>query len=227
MDEREQTREQTEQVLERLREIQHPIQRKRLWSRSPLEWLLLWQLQKAERHLQEGLAASEGAQENGDDEDNDEDSEDSCSSSFFILQLAPSLPFRVSFPVPFSRHRIQIGKDSLERLRWRTRLSPEDADAHITLAAHLISEEPVLPVHAEEAARHLQTALGLMPPDEDLGDKAQTKAMTHSFLGDALLVLGKRSEARHHWERTVALDPVTPPHGFSGPAQERLDKYPA
>ncbi len=161
----------------------------------------------------------------------DADEEDGLSRfhSFIIIQLAPSLPFQISLPLPFSRHRLQIGKDSLRRLRRRTRLRPEDADARVTLAAHLLSENPVLPVHAEEAAQQLQAALGLMPPDEQLGDlahPAQGKAMAHAFLGDALVLLGRRSEARRHWERAVALDPVAPPHGFSGPAQEMLNKYP-
>ncbi len=132
-----------------------------------------------------------------------------------------------SFRVPFSRDRINIGKDSLGRMRKRTCLHPEDGNAHITLAAHLLSEEPLLPIHAEEAAEQLRIALGMMPPDEELGDKVQWKAMTHKFLGDALIVLGERMEARHHWERAVALDPARPPHGFSGPAQESLNKYPA
>ena len=161
----------------------------------------------------------------------DAEEEDASSRpySFHIIQLAPIIPFQISLSLPFSRHRIQLGKDSLGRLRKRTRLSPDDAVAHITLAAHLLSKNPVLSVHAEEAAQQLQIALGLMPPDEGIGDQAhlvQGKAMTHKFLGDAFHILGRRSEARHHWERAVALDPVAPPHGFSGPAQEMLNKHP-
>lgn len=157
--------------------------------------------------------------------DTGEDS-DAYSSCFTITQLASSIPFQISFRLPFSQNRINIGKDSFERLRKRTRLNPDDSEAHITLAARLLSEERILPVHAEEAADHLGKALGLMPSDEEIGDKAQWKAMTHKFLGDALIVLERRSEARHHWKRAVALDPVAPPYGISGPAQEMLNKYP-
>ena len=143
-----------------------------------------------------------------------------------ILQFWSSLPVQIGFRVPFSQTHIHIGRDSFGRLRKRTRLHPEDADAHVTLAAHLLSEKPLLAVHAEEAAEQLYAALGLMPSDEEIGDKVQWKAMTHKFLGDALIVLGRRAEARDHWTRAVVLDPARPPYGFSGPALEMLNEYP-
>ena len=158
----------------------------------------------------------------------DDDAETfSCS----VIQLAPTLPFQISFQVPFSRNRVNIGIESFERLRKRTLLKPDDVDAHITLAAHLLSPHPFSPSpvslpHAAEAAKHLVTALSMMPSDEEVGDKAQWKAMAHDFLGDALIILGQRSEARGHWERAIVLDPVAPPDGISGRALDMLNKYP-
>jgi tetratricopeptide (TPR) repeat protein len=146
--------------------------------------------------------------------------------SFTVTQLAPRLPFQVSFRLPFSRNRVNIGCDSLEQFRRRTPLNSEDADAHITLAAHLLSEQPVLPGQAGEAVAHLAVALVLMPPDDEIGNEAQRKAMVHQFLGDAWIIMGQRAEARSHWEQAVALDPVAPPYGFTGRAQEMLTKYP-
>ena len=163
-------------------------------------------------------------QPDSDAADGDEDASGTC--SFSILQLAPNIPFGISFQIPFSRNRVSIGKDSLGRLRKRSRLDPGNPDAHITLAAHLLSEEPVLPASATEAAGHLQVALALMPPHDELGDESQWKAMIHKFLGDALNILGERTEARHHWERAISLDPVSPPHGIAGEAQKMLNKYP-
>ncbi len=147
--------------------------------------------------------------------------------SLTITQLVPRLPFQVSFRLPFSRNRVTLGQDSLERLRRRTLLHPEDADAHITLAAHLLSEQPVLLGQAGEAVKHLTIALIFMPPDEEIGDEAQREAMAHLFLGNAWIIMGQRAEARSHWEHTIALDPVAPPYGFSGRAQEMLDKHPS
>ncbi len=147
--------------------------------------------------------------------------------SFSIIQVAPSLPFKVSFRLPFSRNRVTLGRDSLERLRKLTLLHPEDMDAHITFAAHLLSEQPVLPAQAGEAIKHLTTALILMPPDEETESERQHKAMVHLFLGDAWIIFEQRQEACRHWKQAIVLDPVSPPHGFSGEAQRRLDKYPA
>lgn len=153
----------------------------------------------------------------------EEDADSHCYAT--ILQFWPSLPVQIGFRVPFSQTHVRIGQDSLGRLRKQARLR-QDANARLTLAAHLLSQEPVSPVHAKEAAEQARFALGLMPPDEEIGDKAQWKAMTHKLLGDALIVLGERAKARYHWRRAVALDPVRPPYGFSGPAQEMLKKYP-
>jgi len=147
--------------------------------------------------------------------------------SFGIVRVAPSLPFALTFRFPFTRHYVQLGKDSLSRLRKQVRRNPDDPAAHITLAAHLMSESQVLPNHAEEAVEELRTALRLLPADDAVDEEnAQQNAMVHKFLGDALIVLGQRAEARKHWQSTVALDPVRPPYGFSGPAQEALDQHP-
>ncbi len=147
-------------------------------------------------------------------------------SSYSVVHLPLGLPFEIALRLPFSRNRVIFGKNSLSRLRRRTPLSSEDADAHITLAACLLSEQPVLPSAAGEAVAHLTIALILMPSDEEIGDDAQQKAMVHQFLGDAWIAMGQRAEARSHWEHAIALDPVAPPYGLSGRAQEMLDKYP-
>jgi len=220
MDEQKQRPEQIQQTLRRMQEVRRQIQIKHLWSRSPLDWVLLWQIGKGERLLRESLAANEQPQTNTNDEDG-------CDSfSFSVLQLAPSIPVQFTARLPFSWNRINIGKDGLGRLRKQVDNKPNDAQAHITLAAHLLSEQPLLPVHASEAADNLRLALQLMPPDEERNDKVQHKAMVHKFLGDALIVVGERVQAREHWEQAIDLDPVRPPYGFSGPAQEMLNKYP-
>ncbi len=202
------------------RKLDSRFQQERRWSRFLLDWLLFWWMRRIERSLQEEFAASEYTEANGDDKDR------SSTISFFNVQVAPSIPVQISFKIPFTRNWITVGKESAGRLRKRVQHKPEDAQAHITLAAYLLSEQPLLPEQASEAAKHLRTALKLMPTGEEIGGRVQWKAMAHKFLGDALLVLGERMQAREHWERAIVLDPAPPPHGFSGLAQELLNKYP-
>lgn len=164
--------------------------------------------------------------QNPDPADGDEEAVDQGHIYARMIYLAPSISFQVSFHIPFSIIHIIVGKNSFERLRKQVLCHSEDADAHITLAAHLLSEKPLLPALAREAAEQSRMALRLMPSDEEIGDKAQRKAMVHAFLGDALIVLGERQEAHENWNRAIALDPVSPPYGISGLAQEMLNKYP-
>ena len=146
--------------------------------------------------------------------------------SFSVVHLPLGLPFEITVRIPFTRNRVIFGKNSLALLRRRAALSPDDQNAQITFAAHLLSEEPVSPAHAAEAVKHLTLALGLMPPDEESEVNAQQKAMIHAFLGDAWIVLDQREEAHRHWNLAIALDPVAPPNGFSGWAQGMIGKYP-
>ena len=96
-----------------------------------------------------------------------------------------------------------------------------------SLGAQLLSQVPLGRDHAQEAARALRRSLELMPEDDEIGaDRAQWAAMVHKFLGDALNVLGQRLEARTHWSRAVALDPVRPPYGIAGEAERMLEQYP-
>jgi hypothetical protein len=55
---------------------------------------------------------------------------------------------------------------------------------------------------------------------------AQRRAMVHTFLGDALLALGDILGAREQWKTAITLDPVSPPYGMAGIAEDRLSRYP-
>ncbi len=151
------------------------------------------------------------------------------------IQVASNFPVMFRFWLPFTRTWILVGKDSLNRLRKQADRTPQIPDTHIKLAAYLLSEEPLTEVYAEEAVRELRIALTLLPNDNNVGtSRAQKNATVHKFLGDALIVLGHRSEAREHWKRTIALSPVQRRHngrrtldGFARTAQEMLNKYQA
>ena len=143
-----------------------------------------------------------------------------------VIHLPLGLPFEITLRLPFSQNRIVFGKNSLDRLRRQVASNPSAVDAHVTLAAQLLSEEPVLPLHAAEAIKHLSIALHLMPPDAEDDSSLQQKAMVHDFLGDAWIAAGRREDAHRHWELAIALDPVAPPDGFAGRAQQMLEKYP-
>lgn len=159
-----------------------------------------------------------------------EEEEEDGIESFTIstLLIGFQLPFQFTIKIPGSNNYIQLGTDSLKRLRKRVLRNPNNASAHITLAASLLSQEPQFPSQLEEAVQALRVALELLPAIDQRSDvDVQEHAMVHKFLGDALIALGQRTEARKHWLLAVVLDPVRPPWGFSGPAQEMLDKYPA
>jgi len=147
--------------------------------------------------------------------------------SFAIFTIARRLPFQIALRIPFTKHYLNIGHHTLETLRKRVQRNPKDADARITLAAHLLSQDPMTVEHAEEAARELIVSLTLLPTKADHENyEPQTYAMVHLFLGNALLKMGNLSEAREHWQQTIELDPVRPPWGLSGEATELLRKHP-
>lgn len=145
-----------------------------------------------------------------------------------FISLFPSLPFRFWIPIPFTRCSLEFGGRNLNAHRRAVHRRPMDADAHISLAALLLSQEPVTRECAFEAADELRTALSLLPTDPRSEEyDSQEHAMVHLFLGDALFELGGEAEARDHWQRAIELDPVQPPLGSSGQAVERLRKHPA
>ncbi len=144
---------------------------------------------------------------------------------YSVLHLAPSLPVQFSLRLPFSRNRVLVGQDSFGRLRGRVQRRPEDTQARITLAARLLSEQPLRPAHASEAAEHLRIALEQMPSGAEGEQQDQQKAMVCTFLGDSLIVLGEQAQARTYWAQAITLDP--PPGAFSSAAQEKLDQYAA
>ncbi len=147
-------------------------------------------------------------------------------TAYSFICLFHSLPFRFVVPIPFSRSSLEFGHQTLKSLRRKVQRDPDDADAHVTLAAHLLSEIQLTPSLAEEAARELRAALALLPSDPaHPGYEDQTLAMVHDFLGDAYLELGRLYHARRHWKKTIKLDPVSPPWGFSGKAAEQLAKH--
>jgi hypothetical protein len=171
--------------------------------------------------------------EDGDAEDFESDDGDGATTIVIrTICVAPRLPFKINIRLPFSKDYLQIGQHTLASLRRRVKKHPDNADAYVTLGAHLLSQQPVLPSHADEAVIALETALRLLASKPFSGDTAdiaceqQQLAMVHKFLGDALIHLERRHEAREHWEAAIALDPVSPPYGFSGPAQKMLDQYP-
>jgi tetratricopeptide (TPR) repeat protein len=146
--------------------------------------------------------------------------------TYSSICLFRSLPFQFVVPIPFSRTSLRFGHQTLKSLRRKVQLDPDEADAHITLAAHLLSENPMTPSLAEEAARELRVALALLPTDPaDPGYEDQKLAMVHDFLGDAYLELDRLEDARRHWRKAIKLDPVEPPWGFSGRAAEQLRKH--
>jgi tetratricopeptide (TPR) repeat protein len=143
------------------------------------------------------------------------------------INLIASLPFELSLPIPFARFSIDVGGRNLKTKRSLVLSQPTNADAHISLAALLLSQEPVTQDHAREARSELETALRLLPQDSNSADyRAQELAMVHDFLGDALLALNQVPEAREHWQIALDTDPVRPPFGFSGMAQDKLEKHP-
>ncbi len=144
----------------------------------------------------------------------------------YTIQLAPRFPVALALRIPFSRHWIQFGRDSLDRLRRRVQRNPADANTHITLATRLLSERPLQPSYAGQAARALRMALDLLAAGGEMsGGRAYQSAMVHKLLGDALLALGQRVQAREQWRLAVAQDPAGPPYGWGVPAQQMLDRY--
>lgn len=144
-----------------------------------------------------------------------------------FISLFPSLPFEVCIPIPFTRMSIQFGGRNLMSCRKKVLRHPTNAQSHISLAALLLSQEPMTREYAQEAKDELLTALQLLPKDTTSKDYyVQERAMVHKFLGDALLELEEVEEARIHWKYALELDPVRPPFGFSGPALEQLEKHP-
>jgi tetratricopeptide (TPR) repeat protein len=147
--------------------------------------------------------------------------------SFAIFMIARRLPFEIRLRIPFSKNFLLIGHHTVRTLRKRVEREPQAADLRITLAAELISHEPVTVENAEEAVREFRKALNLLPPivEGEPGMRVRY-AMVHKFLGDALLIAGDLSEARKHWKQTVELDPIRHPYSISSQALEQLQNHP-
>jgi hypothetical protein len=141
--------------------------------------------------------------------------------------IAPWLPLGFGFKLPFSRHYILIGHVPLERFRKRARQRPDDGTAHLVLGSQLLARSPARPEAAREAVDALLTALRRLPAEvESNPDAAHWLPIAHFLMGDALNVLGRRAEAREHWQKAAALAPVPSRYGIADGARARLEENP-
>lgn len=117
-----------------------------------------------------------------------------------------SVTFEVKLPFVgwWFQWRVSRSTSSVAKIRKQIEHNPEDPKHHLYLVSLLIEANRL-----EEAVKALQTALLLLPRDQDVIDDpvlSQDNAWAHYLFGRILAQSGAQEQAITEWEKAEALN---------------------
>lgn len=120
--------------------------------------------------------------------------------------ILSSVTFEVKLPFVGWRFqwRVSRGSSSVAKIREQIEHHPDDPKHHLYLVSLLIEANRL-----EEAVKVLQTALSLLPRDQDVVDDpvlSQDNAWAHYLFGRILAQGGAHEQAITEWEKAESLN---------------------